>query len=206
MANYSENKIVFFSEDRVALKDLWQKIYTYYVNNGNGNSIYNFLLKMGYSINEVNQMTDLRNVFTSCDDKVTDDEFNSFFYIETETAWESNLEVFYDIIRDIYDNKIDMYAIVEESGCNIFINTDIDGTYLGTRYKLDCFINNEEMVKYFENFGELKQFVQQKFTKIKLMPRDDSEIIIRKITKAYKLEDDEDFCVAIHHFGYEYPF
>ena len=206
MANYSENKIVFFSEDKKAIHDLWQNIYSYYINEGNSNSFYNFLIKIGYKIDEVKQMTDLRNVFVSCDSAVTDDEYESYFYIETETAWSANLEIFYDIICDKYDNKINMYAMVEECGFSIFINTDVEGVFLPNKYKLDCLIDGEEIVKYFESFKQLKIFVQKKFTKIKLMPRDDSEIITKKITKAYQPTDDEDFYFAIYHFGTEYPF
>lgn len=206
MANYSENKIVFFSEDKKAIYDLWQNIYSYYINEGNSNSFYNFLIKMGYKINEVKQMTDLRNVFVDCDSAVTEAEYESYFYIETETAWSANLEIFYDIIRDKYDNKIHTYAMIEECGFGIFINTDIEGVFLPNRYKLDCLVDGEEIEKYFESFKQLKAFVQKKFTKIKLLLRDDSEIITKKIIKAYQPKDDDDFYFAIYHFGTEYPF
>lgn len=193
MANYSENKIVFFGEDREAIYDLWQNIYAYYIDDDNSNSFYNFLIKIGYKPYEVKQMTDLRNTFMSCDGMVTDDEYESYFYIETETAWSANLEIFYDIIRDKYDNKINMYAMVEECGFGIFINTDIEGVFLPDKYKLDCLIDGQEIVKYFESFKQLKAFVQRKFTKIKLLLRDDSKTITKKITKAYQPTDDEDF-------------
>ena len=103
MANYSDNQVVFFSENKEAVYDLWQKINDY-INNSKTNSICGFLESLGYSEYESRNMSDLRNSFVGCDDEVTDDESVSFFYIKTETAWTGNIEVFYRVIEDKYNN------------------------------------------------------------------------------------------------------
>ena len=106
MANYSDNQVVFFSENKEAVYDLWQKINDY-INNSKTNSICGFLESLGYSEYESRNMSDLRNCFVGCDDEVTDDESVSFFYIKTETAWTGNIEVFYRVIEDHYNNEIE---------------------------------------------------------------------------------------------------
>ena len=205
MANYSENKIVFFSENKKAVHDLWQKI-SDYMKKDKANSICSFLEWLGYSEYESREMSDLRNCFVACDDEVTDDESVSFFYIKTETAWSSNIEVFYEIIEDKYNNEIKLYALIEEDGCNIFINTDEEGIYFYPKYKLDAFVDDNQVVEYFETFHQVVDFIRKKFPKVKLSPKDTIELIIKKITKAYKVNDDEDFYINIHRFSSMYPF
>ena len=150
MANYSDNQVVFFSENKKAVYDLWQKINDY-INNSKTNSICGFLESLGYNEYESRNMSDLRNSFVGCDDEVTDDESVSFFYIKTETAWTGNIEVFYRVIEDKYNNEIELYALIEESGFNIFINTDEEGVYFYPKYKIDAFINDEQIEEYFES-------------------------------------------------------
>lgn len=205
MANYSDNQIVFFSENKEAVYDLWQKI-NYYMNNSKTNSICGFLESLGYSEYESRIMSDLRNSFVSCDNDVTDDESVSFFYIKTETAWTGNIEVFYRIIEDKYNNEIELHALIEEAGFNIYINTDEEGIYFYSKYKIDAFVNDEEIVEYFESFNQVVDFIKKKFSKVKLSEKDTISRIIKKITKAYKANDDEDFYFNIHRFSSMYPF
>ena len=182
MANYSDNQVVFFSENKKAVYDLWQKINDY-INNSKTNSICGFL-----------------------DDEVTNDESVSFFYIRTETAWTGNIEVFYRVIEDKYNNEIELYALIEESGFNIFINTDEEGVYFYPKYKIDAFINDEQIVEYFESFNQVLDFIKKKFPKVKLSSKDTIERLKKKITKVYKVNDDEDFYLNIHRFSSMYLF
>lgn len=175
MANYSDNQVVFFSENKEAVYDLWQKINDY-INNNKTNSICGFLESLGYSEYESRSMSDLRNSFVSYDNEVTDDESVSCFYIKTETAWSANIEVFYRIIEDKYNNEIELHALIEE------------------------------IVEYFESFNQVINFIKKKFPKVKLSEKDTIKRIIKKIAKAYKVNDDEDFYFNIHRFSSMYPF
>ena len=205
MANYSDNQVVFFSENKKAVYDLWQKINDY-INNSKTNSICGFLESLGYSEYESRNMSDLRNSFVGCDDEVTNDESVSFFYIRTETAWTGNIEVFYRVIEDHYNNEIELYALIEEAGFNIFINTDEEGVYFYPKYKIDAFINDEQIEEYFESFNQVLDFIKKKFPKVKLSSKDTIARLKKKITKVYTVNDDEDFYLNIHRFSSMYPF
>lgn len=146
-------------------------------------------------------MSNLKNYFVTYDD-----ESVNFFYIKTETAWSFNIEVFYEIIEEKYNNEIKLYALIEEDDYNIFINTDEKGIYFYPKYKLDAFIDDNQVVKYFETFHQVVNFIRKNFSKVKSSSKDTIELIIKKITKAYKVNDDEDFYINIHQFSSMYPF
>ena len=98
------------------------------------------------------------------------------------------------------------YALIEESGFNIFINTDEEGVYFYPKYKIDAFINDEQIVEYFESFSQVLDFIKKKFPKVKLSSKDTIARLKKKITKVYKINDDEDFYLNIHRFSSMYPF
>ena len=83
--------------------------------------------------------------------------------------------------------------LIEESGFNIFINTDEEGVYFYPKYKIDAFINDEQIVEYFESFSQVLDFIKKKFPKVKLSSKDMIARLKKKITKVYKINDDEDF-------------
>jgi hypothetical protein len=62
--------------------------------------------------------------------------YDDYVCVEMETAWEPLPEI-WSLMAEKYDL---MYVYTaEESGCGVYINTDIVGTYFSTRYQLNYF-------------------------------------------------------------------
>lgn len=86
-----------------------------------------------------------------------------------ESAWGAINEVI-DEILEKYQPQIEQVTLAEETGCDVFLNTDIEGKYFTEHYYLDLTITGEDEsreekyndVKYYETLEgvveELKVF------------------------------------------------
>ena len=54
--------------------------------------------------------------------------------------------------------------------------------------------------------NQVLDFIKKKFPKVKLSSKDTIARLKKKITKVYKVNDDEDFYLNIHRFSSMYPF
>lgn len=97
-------------------------------------------------------------------------------------------------------------ALIEWLRFNTYINTDEEGVYFYPKYKIDAFINDEQIEEYFESFNQVLDFIKKKFPKVKLSSKDTIARLKKKITKVYKVNDEEDFYLDIHRFSSMYPF
>ena len=98
MANYCSNNIAFYSKDRAALQDLFTKINDV-LDNTNTHSIYQLMLKHGYSEEAAKKITDCRDYITYAEDKITDCPCGySYFKIGTESAWQPNMTTFFYLL------------------------------------------------------------------------------------------------------------
>ena len=201
MANECETSIVFYSEKKEKLHDLWKNIMEFCDGNHDC-TIYKFMQKIGYSKNDL-YLSDERGAITYCDSSVTYKDNIAYFKIETVSAWTPQVDEFYKLVDEKYDRKISIVFEAEEMGCGIYYNTDIEGRFFKNRYKVDYHFK-EDTVKYFERFSDVIGYLKKIFPKAKVSQFDDISIIEEKVQAAYSINDECFF--NLNRFEYEYPF
>lgn len=185
MANYCSNNIAFYSKDRAVLQDLFTKINDV-LDNTNTHSIYQLILKHGYSEEAAKKITDCRDYITYAEDKLTDLPCGySYFKIDTESAWQPNMTTFFYLLQDKYANKISLVYTSEEPGSGVFINTDVDGLFFTDRYRIDYCVNNDYQTEYFSGFSEVIDYINEKLPETKVCVFDTPEQIKDKVHEAY---------------------
>jgi len=203
MANECETSIVFYSEHRVVIKDLWQNIIDFCKDN-NDCTIYKFMQKMGYSKNDLYRF-DERGAITYCDSSIMYKEDIAYFKIKTISAWLPQVDEFYKLIDEKYNRRMFIVFETEEMGCGIYYNTDIEGRFFKDRYKIDYCLK-QDTVKYFERFDDAIDYIKEIFPKAKVSIFDDINIIEEKVEAAYDKNEDSEFFFNFKRFEYTYPF
>ena len=197
MANYCSNRIVFFSDSEILLKDLLDKI-QHCLRTPQQNSVENFVKLCGYN----GSSADPRDYFNDCEDKISDSEYGKYFMFSTESAWSPNVEVFYEILLFKYKGRVQMVYQSEEEGFEIFISSDVDELFLKDKYKLYYCLNGCDDVEYFEDYSELIKYFTDNFPEAGIKYFDGIEGIKKKYTKAYG--DDDNNHIELHYFEYDY--
>ncbi|MCL2698158.1 MAG: hypothetical protein FWE74_08770 [Oscillospiraceae bacterium] len=147
MPNWCNNSIAFYQED--GGNDLLEAFYTDIeryqnftnVNGSLSNWCGHYLISNKIDTDEVY----CRGFFTNCE------LYSDHVRIDMETAWGS--------LPEIYEKFAEKYGlsfvyIAEESGCEIYVNTDIEGRFFTDRYILDYFevegleLDAETMTEY----------------------------------------------------------
>lgn len=201
MANECDTSIVFYSENKKMVEDLWRNI-TDFCSDNHDCTIYKFMREMGYSKNDLH-IFDERGAITYCDSSVTYKDSIAYFKIETVSAWMPRVDEFYKLIDEHYDREISIVFEAEEFGCGLYYNTDIEGRFFKNRYKVDYHFK-EDTVKYFERFSDVIGYLKKIFPKAKVSQFDDISIIEEKVQAAYSINDECFF--NLNRFEYEYPF
>ena len=185
MANYCSNNIAFYSKDRATLQDLFTKINDV-LDNTNTHSVYQLMLKHGYSEEAAKKITDCRDCITYAEDKITDLSCGySYFKIDTESAWQPNMTTFFYLLQDKYANKISLVYTSEEPGSGVFINTDVDGLFFTDRYRIDYCVNNDYQTEYFSGFSEVIDYINEKLPEAQVCVFDTPNQIKDTVHEAY---------------------
>lgn len=201
MANQCDTSIVFYSENKRMIKDLWRNI-TDFCSDNHDCTIYKFMRKMGYSKNDLH-IFDERGAITYCDSSVTHKDSIAYFKIETVSAWMPRVDEFYKLVDEHYDREISIVFEAEEFGCGLYYNTDIEGRFFKDRYKVNYHFK-VDTVKYFERFSDVIGYLKKIFPKAKVSQFDDINIIEEKVQAVYSINDECFF--NLNRFEYEYPF
>ena len=201
MANYCSNSIVFFSKDKSKISRFLRKVYAAFDSVGSG--FYNLMVLHGYKNREILSLIDKRDSFTSCDTKLELDKDTYSFRVDVETAWEPHMVMFYKIIREKYDNAIQLVYMAEECGSEIYINSDKDGVYFTERYMVDCCHNGEYLKEYFDSYPEAIDWIRSEYS-IDADKFDSIRQVEDKV-EAVNSFDDGDF-FNFHRFETEYKY
>lgn len=165
MANYCSNCIAFFGNDLDKLEHL-RKMMDDTFNEEDCHSIQNFVLKYGYTKEEAYDFTDGRDTFVHIDDEVSKDDKGYYFTIQTETAWNPNVEVFRKVIEDHYEDDIDFVHCSEEPGFAIYVNTDTDGRFYEDKFHLDYCVKEKYVMEYFISFEDVIKALTEDFPEL----------------------------------------
>ena len=201
MANYCSNSIVFFSKDKSKLSRFLRKVYVAYDSIGSG--FYNLMVLHGYKNREILSVIDKRDSFTHCDTKLAQENDTYSFRVDVETAWEPHMAMFYKIIREKYDDAIQLVYMAEECGSDLYVNSDKEGIYFRERYMVDCCHNGEYFKEYFESYPEAIDWIRSEYG-IDTDKFDSIQEVEAKV-EAVNSFDDGDF-FNFHRFESEYKY
>ena len=199
MANYCANSIVFFSKDRSKLARLLRKVYAAYESSGPG--FWNLLILHGYTNRQIAGLADKRDCFTYCDTKLNLDKDTYSFRIDTETAWEPHVTVFYKVIREKYENAIQLVYMAEECGSQIYINSDQEGRYFTEHYMVDCCHRGEFIKEYFNSYHEAVDWIRDEYC-VGVNEHDSMKVIELKVEESSDYDNGDFF--NFHRFESEY--
>lgn len=185
MANYCSNNIAFYSIDKNLLQNLHDIMLDVF-NNSKSRSVYEVLLKHGYSKEEAEKISDSRDYLSYMEFELTDKRCGYYaFKAETESAWQPNMTSFFQLLQDKYHNQISLVYVAEEPGSCIFINTDVDRLFFEDNYRLDYCVNNDYQTEYFAGFSEVIDYINEKLPKAKVCVFDTPKQIKDKVHEAY---------------------
>ena len=201
MANYCSNSIVFFSKDKTKLSRFLRKVYAAFDSIGSG--FYNLMVLHGYKNREILSVIDKRDSFTHCDSRLEQDKDTFSFRVDVETAWEPHMAMFYKIIREKYNDAIQLVYMAEECGSDLYVNSDKEGIYFRERYMVDCCHNGEYFKEYFESYPEAIDWIRSEYG-IDTDKFDSIQEVEAKV-EAVNTFDDGDF-FNFHRFESEYKY
>ena len=142
MANWCDTHIVFFSDNTEQLGDFYNKLRT-----GKHNDLGSIAECFGIG----------RDKFP-CRGAVyyiSEIEDSRQFYIDQEDAWLPKITVWQEILKKNYP-EINLVFRAEEPGCEIFINSDIEGDYISEEYYLDyCLPDTDYVTEFFNDKSSL---------------------------------------------------
>ncbi len=202
MANYCSNSIVFFSKDKTKISRFLRKVYAAFDSIGSG--FYNLMVLHGYKNREILSVIDKRDSFTYCDTKLEQDKDTFSFRVDVETAWEPHMAMFYRIIREKYNNAIQLVYMAEECGSELYVNSDKEVIYLPERYMVDCCHNGEYNKEYFKTYPEAISWIKAEYGDIGVNEYDSLKQVELKVEAASGFDDGDFF--NFHRFESEYKF
>ena len=175
MANYCSNVIAIYRDDdseksRRQNQDLYIKLESLGTEHTVLKSTHkseqswygNILTMCGEDAKDVDGRGSIEDV--SWEDDGNED--GGWIRLQTETAWEPQMEIIEKLIEKYYPNLTFEY-IAEECGCEIYENSDTSGRFFKDRYKLDFDFSDLEDgysdQDYYSNDTDFKNAVEDVF-------------------------------------------
>ena len=192
MANYCSNCIAFFGNDLDKLEHL-RKMMDNTFNLSEYGSIRDFVMSYGYAKEEAISFTDGRDSFIEVDFEVSKDDESYYFTIQTESAWNPNVEVFRKVITDHYEDEIDFVHCSEEPGFAIYVNTDTTGRFYEDNYHLDYCVKGKYVMEYFTTFKEVISALMEDFPELEFSIYDSVDEINDRVQTLLENSKDDYF-------------
>lgn len=147
MPNWCYNQTVFYG-DKNKQKEIYEKTYEKYLSQ-QWSHIDLILKEFGCSKEELDKdfcvrahITDLRLLE------------NGELEMSYESAWNPINEILDEILKK-YQPQMKQVTLADESGMDVFLNTDIEGKYFTEKYYLDLTITGEDETRK-ENYNDTK--------------------------------------------------
>ena len=192
MANYCSNCIAFFGNDLDKLEHLRKMMDTTF-NLSEYGSIRDFVMSYGYAKEEAINFTDGRDSFIEVDFEVTKDDESYYFTIQTESAWNPNVEVFRKVITDHYEDEIDFVHCSEEPGFAVYVNTDTTGRFYEDKYHLDYCVQDKYVMEYFISFNDVINALTEDFPELEFSIYDSVDEINDRVQTLLENSKDDYF-------------
>ena len=86
-----------------------------------------------------------------------------FFELSEEGAWCPQSEVFENVLTLPEYDGIQFVYMAEESGCEVYINTDTSGLFFPEKYYCEVFTDDEDFIgsEYFEMKKDLNKYIKE---------------------------------------------
>lgn len=161
------------------------------------------LMANGYSKEEAEKLvTDRRDYLCDCDIEPFELGDNLFhFNAATETAGSPNMEPWFDMLKDKYNNEIELLYMSEECGNLIYETNDKNAEVYTDRYVINYFIKGEGDSHYFSNKGDLVDYISEVFH-IPVSLDESVEELQDDILRAEGIKDDADNFCYVNEFAY----
>lgn len=198
MCNYCEN-VIHLSGPRKPIAKLWHIIINNYLLHKH--SVRDLLKTHVYKHTESFALCDSRDTIKDVDTKLHKDGKDFSFNVTTKTAGAPNMEPFFMLIREKYNNEIKLLYMSEESGMSIYQTNDEFGTEFPNRYIIDYNISGKSVAKRFETKKELVDYVWKNFH-IYVTPDTSLEKIARLVTSKYTSATEDRWCL-IHEYEFD---
>lgn len=154
MANWATTSYVIEGDAQTIkkIKDVLEKLEDGLIkpyNNSSKEWEGNIILALGGEIKNNESMRGFVLDYDCGDDTVT---------IHAEEAW--CLTDFRFALKRIFP-EVEVYFMIEEPGCEIYQTNDYDGKYYPERYCIDCCVNGDCQVGYFEDMEGVWKFLEE---------------------------------------------
>ena len=160
---------------------------------------------------------DAKHIEWSCIQDISDIEAHGTyrgFKVYQDDKWSPNLK-FWDLIiereytTDDGERMIDYVYEAEEPGCEIYINTDVDGEFFCDLYKVDAYLPKdlfcgEDMTEYFSSTEDLLDAL--KMLTEKILNYDEADAVkLENFINEYlqKRYPNSDYYLSVHEFKEE---
>jgi len=187
MSNLCSNQLCFVSKRKEPLKRLLYSFQRCCTNNNN--SIVDVLVANGITKQAAQKRTDGRDYLEDFGEDITKDKDNNFcLYVDTTTAWDTNLQPWLYLIKKKYDNRIKVFYKSEEPGNGIYYTNDENWEYFDERYTVDYCIGELFGREYFNDLKSLQGFVKEVFG-VKISEMDSLDVIKGRILEHLQKEN-----------------
>lgn len=161
MANYCYNDITICAkeENLVDLEFLHSNLAYLLEYNSNCNEVFNTLLE-SYEKEEV-PFDGRDSVEWFLDEIGRNINYIYSFTIIIDSAWSPIISKIEDIVYKLYDGKLWCVGTAEEPGFDIYINTDEEGEFYKTRYRLVFYYDNTYHDWYLDSIPDLIKHVNK---------------------------------------------
>ena len=119
---------------------------------------YEMLIAHGYKQDEILQGPFYVGGSLDCVDDIDNDGKDFYIRFYLTTRWSPFIPGLKKLMQHYLSLKF--VCVAEEPGCEIYINTDIEGKFFDDRY---CLYDDEEGTEYFDSDSELFDYVKDKY-------------------------------------------
>ena len=165
-------------------------------------SIYELLLAHKYTEEELKEV-DRRDYICDAERELSYDPDRKEYYFDfyTESAWGPNLGMLFQLMKERYNQEIELIYISEECGNEIYVTNDKEHEVWGDRYFMDYTIGDKIGSEYFAYKQELINYIKSVFG-VEVSKKDTLDKMEGRILQKYGIKDPEDQYVSIHEFQY----
>lgn len=189
MANWCDTHIVFYSDNTEQLSDFYNKLR---VIESNG------LARIADSFGIDRDTIPCRGAIYYTSEIEKD---GKRFYIDQEDAWLPKIKVWQEILKKNYP-EINLVFRAEEPGCEVFINSDIDGDYISEEYYLDyCLPDTDYVTEFFDDKSSLILYGKKLFDDDSIYTVSDIRLRAKAIIE--NSDDADDYFFSLYKYSKE---
>lgn len=181
MANYCINYITFFSTNQQSLETLHADLQNF-MKTSSDKTVYTLLKNIGYDEVADRETYSQRHYLLSYDEKIKERDNCYYFELCTESAWSPCMGGIKYLVNYYYNAEVNMVYQSEEPGCEVYVNTDVEGIFYPEKYRVSIYKSNDEWEElYFSTMKEVVTHLQTRYLMVPLSVIDTVKALNHKI-------------------------